>query len=232
MLASPYHRARQTRQSRVPCRPWGPRVASLSCRTRWSDRSHGAALARPPRHARSSLFSSLALLSCRSWVTLQGQVIVQYYQLFPSLCHNVSAACPFPKCPASSAGLQSQLYRPPASLPPRPVLPGGSAGTAQNAGKFPWPPMPSVGNAPSLPRTIHNALVTPSSASSRQLQLPVTVLACCLDLLSGMPLPSLGTPMSPPLLPSVETFLPRVCLPPTSWVSYHCIQSSLKCAAL
>lgn len=45
-------------------------MTSLSCRPRWSDRSHGAALARTPWHARSSLFSCLALLSCRSRVTL------------------------------------------------------------------------------------------------------------------------------------------------------------------
>lgn len=57
------HGARHPRQSRAPHRPWRSGVASLSCGTRWPNRAHGATLARPTRHASSSLFSGLALLS-------------------------------------------------------------------------------------------------------------------------------------------------------------------------
>lgn len=57
------HRARYPRQSGVPHRPWRSRVASLSGRTRWPNRPHGATLAGPTRHASSSLLSCLALLS-------------------------------------------------------------------------------------------------------------------------------------------------------------------------
>ena len=61
--ASPYHGARSPGQSGVPCRSGRSRVASLSCRTRWPNRPHGATLARPTRHASSSFLSCLALLS-------------------------------------------------------------------------------------------------------------------------------------------------------------------------
>lgn len=64
-------------------------MASLSCRTRWPHRPHGATLAGPTRHASSSLLSCLALLSGRSGVTLQGQeVLVQHCQVVPSLPHD------------------------------------------------------------------------------------------------------------------------------------------------
>lgn len=57
------HGARHPGQPRAPHRPWRSRVASLSCRTRSPNRTHGATLAGPTRHASSSLLSCLALLS-------------------------------------------------------------------------------------------------------------------------------------------------------------------------
>lgn len=68
-------------------------------------------------------------------------------------------------------------------------------------GNAPGSHMPSVGSTPDSFKTNYNAFLIPSSASSPQL--PVTLVPpCCLNLLSGMPLPSLGTPVSPPLLSS------------------------------
>lgn len=168
LLASPYHRARQTRQSWVPRRPWGPRVASLSCRTRWSNRSHGATLARPPRHPRSSLFSCLALLSCRSWVTLQGQVTV-----LPTLSKSMSQCVsnlPLPQVPSISHWATVTMIQVP--LPhhlPEQCFRKAVLASLGMLGNATGSHMPSVGSAPSLPRAIHNVLLTPSSASSHQI---------------------------------------------------------------
>lgn len=160
--AFPYHGARHPGQSGAPRRPWRSRVASLSCRTRWPDRPHGAAFARPTRHAGPSLLSCLALLSRRSWITLRGQeVTVQHRQVPPSLPHDVSASAPL-------SGPQHP-DRLPTSLPP------GQSSGRQFSGFTPCLEVLAVSNCPlkkgltlgqAFRATHDRVLITPSPASS------------------------------------------------------------------